>query len=792
MKFSLLVKTLFTITLLIAFSLILKAQSTYSLQGLVQDSATNEPLINAAIYIKPSNKGIITNAKGEFTVNIEPGLHTIEVSYLGYYPLSKKITINSSTKTILKLSKQNINVENVDVLAKKTDDNIRNNKAGTISITTKEIDKLPTLMGEVDIINAIKLTPGVQAGGEGNPGLYVRGGDAGQNLIEIDRMTLYNPSHLLGFFPAFNADIIDNVDVYKGAIPAQYSGRASSVIDITMKEGSNEHFKGSGNIGLLSASTTLETPINNSKGSLIASGRRTYLNGVKTLAQPFIKSKNSFFNNTNYFFYDGSLKLRYNVTNKTKLFVTAFGSKDYYILTDTEYDVRNTMNWTNTAAGIRINHIFSQNFFANVASSITSFDYNIDAAFGRYNFNLGSGIKDHKSSFDFTYLGTNSLKLKFGADYIRHILTPNKIDVNAGEITFENTNRFYSNELSTYFQFNKSLNNKLSFSGGIRGTYYEHVGPYTHYIRNSLSLVSDSVLYKNNERVKHYITIDPNVNFIYVFNAKSSIKGSASMANQFIHLASVGTVSLPTDVWLPTTSFIKPQNVYQLSTGYFRNFKENTFETSVELYYKYLNNQVDFLNGVLDNFDNTKIENNILQGSGMAFGAEFYAKKTIGKTSGWISYTISKTLRRFHEINNGDYFSAKYDRVHDFSVTLNHKLSKKWEISGVFVYATGNAMTLPAGRYIIQGNVANHYTSVNSFRMPAYHRLDLSARYSFKNNKRFKSWLNISVYNVYNRTNPYFIYFAIEGDLEHYKLSVAPKQISLFPILPSVTWVFKF
>jgi hypothetical protein len=780
------------IAFLLLINSILVAQEAIELQGIVKDSASIEALAFAAVTITPINKGLATDENGKFNIILPKGEYTLQISFLGYTTLTKTIILVENTSLVFYLNQSSVTVVDVTVSSKRDDENIRSNQVGVLKLDSKEISKLPTLMGEPDIINAIRLTPGVQGVGEGNPGLYIRGGDAGQNLFLLDNMPLYNPSHLLGFFPVFNSDIIDNALIIKGGIPAQYGGKASSVIDISMKQGNNSVFAGSGSIGLLSSDLTVESPINKGKGSIIISGRRTYLNVLKSASQAFTKSSNNFFNKTDYFFYDASLKFTYKLTNKTRIYLTAFGGEDLYNLTDSEFDISNKMNWVNACAAVRLNHAFTEKLLVNVVSSKTMYNFNIDAGFDKYFINLFSGIDDWNNSLDFTFLRKPKLPLKFGLVYSKHILTPNKVDVNAGEVNFNNASQYHSNEMAAYMNADFNVSTNLTFSGGLRTSYFQHIGPYTHYSRNEFGQLSDSTVFAKNESVKGYFTADPNFKWVYLLNKTSSIKGSLSMAHQFIHLASVGSVSLPTDVWLPSTQYIKPQRVSQITAGYFRNFLENTYETSVELYFKKMENQVDFLNGVLDNFDNTKIEENIIFGTGMAFGAEFFIKKKIGTTTGWISYTLSKTIRKFDEINNSAYFPAKYDRVHDFSFTINHQLNKKWDISAVFVYATGNAMTLPAGRYLIQGNVANHYTNVNSFRMPAYHRIDISANYKFKKIGRVESWLNLSLYNAYNHANPYFMYFQVKGDLDNYYLSVSAKQISLFPILPSVTWTFKF
>jgi len=781
-----------TILYLIIQSYIVFAQNDVLLSGVVKDYKTNETLAGATLFIKSLNKGQITDIDGKFKISLPKGEYNITISFIGYKSLNKTIILYNNKYVVFDLEPLSVKVDDITITSKHKDDNIKKNIAGIIELNSKDIKQLPTLMGEPDIINVMKLTPGVQGGGEGNTGLYVRGGDAGQNLFLLDNVPLYNPSHLLGFFPVFNADIIDNAKIFKSGIPAQYGGKASSVIDLKMREGGQDSHIINGSVGLISSDITIGSSINKNKGSIIVSGRRTYLGIIKAISEPLLKDNSMFFNNSDYYFYDGSIKFRYNLSLKTKLYITAFGSNDIYNMNDKEYNVSNTMIWSNLCGAVRINHTFSDKLFMDISTSTTKYNFDIDARFDKYKLNLYSDISDWNNSIDFSYLRKKKYPLKFGVVYTKHLLTPNKINFKTDNINFNNTNKYYSNEFSLYINGDFNITKKFKITTGIRQTLFQHIGPYTYYYRDAIGQISDSIVYAKNEIAKSYFKISPNLSYIYVLNNKSSIKGSVSVMHQFIHLASVGSVSFPTDIWLPSTQFIEPQRVSQVSTGYFRNFKENMFETSVEVYYKYLENQIDFKEGVLGDIDNTKIEQNILKGVGNAYGIEFFIKKQLGKTTGWISYTLSKTDRKFDDINNGKSFPAKYDRTHDLSITINHKLNKKWSLSMVFVYATGNAMTLPQGRYMVQNMLANDYSEVNSFRMPAYHRLDVSANYKLKKIGRLESSINFSIYNVYNRSNVYYIYAQVESDLSNYYLSIQPKQVSLFPILPSVTWNFKF
>lgn len=759
--------------------------------GKIIDENTGETLIGASIAIESLNIGTITNENGEFELKVPVGTYKISVSYLGYDIKNQEIEINKKTNLDFKFKKSDISIDEVEISAKKDDENITSDKVGAVTINAKEINKLPSMFGEPDVIKAVKLTPGIQAGGEGDVGLYVRGGDAGQNLILFGDMPLYNPSHLLGLYSVFNTDAIDKVTVFKGAIPAYYGGKGASVIDIGMKNGSTDSFKGSGSVGILSSDLTLESPINNGKGSIIISGRQAYLNAIEYLVAPINNRASNFFETTNYTFTDLSAKVHYRLSKKDRVTISAYHGKDSYSLNDSTSNLQNGIDWGNTAANIQYNRVITPNIFVNVSAGLTNYKFDLNARFLDYNLSLKSNIQDYYGKIDFTHIFQTKGGLKYGLHYADHELIPNSLDANLEDISYENKTKYKTREISPYINGNYNLTDKLKLTSGIRYTLYQHTGPFTKYLDTNSLIEGDSIVYNKKEIVKSYHTIDPNISAVYLINKSSSVKGSVGITHQFIHLASVGSVSLPTDLWIPSTDFIKPQQVGIASIGYFRNFLNNEYETSIEAYYKNMQNQIEFLNGLIDNFDNSQFESNLLFGEGKAYGLEFMAKKTAGKLTGWVSYAISRTYRKFDEIGK-DFFPAKYDRIHDLSATASYQLSKQWDVSATFIYATGNAMTLPTGRYIISGNLVNEYTSVNAFRMPAYHRLDLSANYHFKKRGRFESSLNFSIYNAYNRSNPYYVYFEVEGSIRQYQLSVKPKEISLFPILPSVTWNFKF
>jgi hypothetical protein len=663
---------------------------------------------------------------------------------------------------------------------------------GRVDIPVDRIKKIPALLGEVDILRVIQLTPGVQSAGEGNTGFYVRGGGPDQNLILLDEAVVYNASHLLGFFSVFNADAIKNVELIKAGMPANYGGRLASVLDISMKEGDNKRYEVEGGIGLISSRLTVQGPIVKEKSSFIVSGRRTYLD---LIMKPFLKN-DSPFKKGGYYFYDINAKANYYFSDKDRLFISGYFGRDVFKLqTSGEGSFKNSIDWGNATATIRWNHLFSDKLFANTTLIYSNYKFNLGAEQNMYEMKLYSGITDYGAKIDFTYIPGIRHNIKFGADYTYHIFTPNNASARSGDTEFDlgKKVKLYSHEAALYINDDFDVTELIKISAGLRYSFFAHVGPYDRYVLNDVGKIADTITYKRQELIKMYNNLEPRISAKFGINARSSIKASFTMNYQYIHLASYTSVSLPTDIWVPSTSIVKPQLGYQYSLGYFMNFMKNMWETSVEIYYKDMRNQIEFKEGAQpeDNLKNNT-DNNFTFGRGWSYGGEIFIRKSIGKTTGWIGYTLSWTKRKFPEINQGKEYFAKYDRRHDVSIVVSQQLGKRWTISAVWVYATGNAITLPLSRYFVSGNIVNEYSARNEFRMPAYHRLDLSATLDSKPNKKFKSSWTFAIYNVYSRMNPYYIYFETTGDLLDFNLQTVAKQVSLFPIIPSVTWNFKF
>jgi hypothetical protein len=795
----------FLLLLFIQSAILTQGQEKYTISGYVSDKATGEYLIGANVYIKELVKGEATNTNGFYSFKVEKGEYTLVASYLGYENFELKLNFGSELSI-----RQNIQLEvrtlKEVVVEADLDRNTNAVQMSEVEMEMKEVKKIPAFLGEVDILKTIQLLPGVQSAGEGNTGFYVRGGGPDQNLIILDDATVYNASHLFGFFSVFNADAIKNVNLIKGGIPAEYGGRLASVLDINMKEGNNKKFEGEGGIGLIASRLTLQGPIVKDKSSFIVSGRRTY---IDVLSKPFIP-KSSAFNGSGYYFYDLNAKLNYRFSDKDQLFISGYFGRDVFTFNSNAADVTFNILWGNGIGSLRWTHLFNDNLFMKLVASYSQYNFEFGGVQGDFNIKLFSKIRDYNAKAIFNYYPSNRHEIKFGAEYVRHLFTPNNATANQGATIFDlgEEQEFFGNEMAVFIQDEFDITDDFAINAGLRLSGFQHVGPFTRFLVNEAGEKVDTVYYNRGDNIRTYGGLEPRISLRYKINSRSSIKAAFTQNYQYVHLVSISTVSLPTDVWIPSTSIVEPQLGRQYNAGYFRNFASNKFEASVEVYYKTMENLVEYKEGVNpeDGIDNN--EDNLLTfGSGQSYGIEFFFKKRLGKTTGWIGYTLSKTERQFEEINSGEVYPAKFDRRHDLSVVLVHEFNERWQVSGAFVYATGNAITLPEGRYFLENQLVSIYGQRNDVRMAAYHRLDLAATYNFKKEKqredpktgelvsrpkRVQSSLTLSVYNTYSRMNPYFIYFSTEGNFSDGSFKLSAKQVSLFPILPSITWNFKF
>lgn len=783
-------KKTFLVFFLFCFSFSIYAQK-FTVSGYVKDSKTGEFLLGANAYIKENMKGAQTNQYGYFAITADKGSYTFVVSYMGYQEYSKTINLDQNLKINVELEERVITTKEIVITGEKEDKNTTSTDMGKFNLEVEKIKSLPAFMGEVDILKTIQLTPGVQNAGEGNSSFYVRGGGPDQNLILLDEAVVYNASHLFGFFSVFNADAVKNIELTKAGMSANYGGRLASVLDISMKEGNTHDYHIEGGIGLISSRLTVQGPIKKDTSSFIISGRRTY---ADLIIKPFVK-KTSPFKGSGYYFYDLNTKINYRFTDKDRLFISGYFGRDVFSMKERDMSFQNSISWGNATGCLRWNHVFGPKLFLNTSFILSDYKFELGITQSEYEMKLYSGVTDYTSKFDFYSFPSTQHKLKFGGVYIYHIFTPNNATAKTSGVNLDlgPEVRLYSNEAAAYINDEFDLNDKIKLNGGLRYSFFEAIGPFTRYIKNLSGLTVDSVCYGRWENVQMYNHVEPRISMRYSINELSSFKASYNQNYQYIHLASFSAVSLPTDIWVPSSDVVKPQFGIQYSLGYFRNLRKNMFETSVEVYYKEMKNQIEFKEGSQpeDNIKNNT-DNNFTFGKGWSYGVELFVKKRSGQWTGWAGYTLSYTKRKFPEINLGEEYWAKYDRRHDVSFVISYELNDHLTLSAIWVYATGNTMTPPLSRYFIGEQLVTEYGPVNSFRMPSYHRMDLSVSYTGKKHKKYESCWNFSIYNVYNRYNPYYIYYDTEGNVADFHLETKAKQVSLFPILPSVTWNFKF
>jgi hypothetical protein len=755
------------------------AQQKFTISGIVRDKATGETLIGATVRIKGTagQSGTATNAYGFYSLTNSSGDYTLTVSYTGYQTYTQNVALTSDVKISIDLSGGSELQEVVIKGNERKNENVRSPQMGLDQINMKDLDNVPVLFGEKDVLKTIQLLPGVKSAGEGNTGFFVRGGAADQNLILLDEATVYNSSHLLGFFSTFNADAIKDVSLYKGGMPAQYGGRLSSVLDVKMQDGNNKEYGVEGGIGLISSRIKIEGPIVKNKGSFMISARRTYIDFLLK-ASPDSSIKGNTLN-----FYDINAKVNYKFDDKNTLYLSGYFGQDNIGIKDLFAN-----DWGNTTATIRFNHIFNNRLFSNTSFIFNKYNYTIELLDKDNNAKVTSLIRDFNFKEDLQYF-SNAHTLRFGVQATHHRIAPSDITSTSSSsfnpLSIENR---YGLEFSAYLSDDWKISNKLNLLYGVRLSAFSLLGPGSISTYNTAGDEVSSASYKNGDFIKTYIYPEPRFSASYTLDDQNSIKASYNRNTQNIHILTNANASSPTDQYVMSSNNIKPEIADQVAAGYFRNAKDNTFEFSGEIYYKWLKNQIDYRNGA-ELIANANVESELLYGKGRAYGLELYAKKTKGKLTGWISYTLSKTERKFDGINNNNYYPARQDRTHDLALVGMYNISRRWTLSANYIYSTGNAVTFPAGKYNIGGLTTYYYTERNANRMPSTTRLDLSATLKAKETKKFRSSWTFGLYNALNRHNPYAIQFRDKKDDPTRTEAV---QVALFGIIPSVTWNFKF
>ncbi len=754
------------------------AQGKFTLSGYVRDKENGEELIGATVFSGDMNRGTTTNRYGFYSLTLPAGTYTITWQYLGYEPLRQNITLDHNIRKDVELSPREKNIQEVVVTRKHEDQLLRSTEMGMERISTKEIKKLPVLMGEQDILKSLQLLPGISSVNEGNSGLYVRGGDASQNLILLDEAPVYNASHLLGFFSVFNSDAINSVRIMKGFVPPSYGDRLSSVLDVKMKEGNNKKFSGSGGLGLVSSRLMLEGPYAKHKGSFMISGRRTY-------ADLFLKMvPDTNINRNSLYFYDFNAKANYRIGRKDRVFLSGYLGRDVF-----KFREMFGIDWGNQTLTGRWNHLFSDRLFLNSSLIFSNYNYNFNIMNGDNEFDLRSFIRNVNWKEDLQFYATSRSTFRFGLKSNYHIFLPGDA-ISSGDFPINDVEmeKKHAWENAVYASHEWKATPGLTFRYGFRFSTFTLLGPLHVYAFDSLGNTIDTTWYPKRKAIITYPLLDPRFLVNIRTSPSSSLKFSFTGMHQFLHLLSNSTSGTPLDLWIPSSPNVKPQTSIQFSGGYFFTFHKNMFEASVEVYYKKMRHQIDYKNGA-NIFLNEEVESQLVFGNGKAYGAEFLIRKNKGRFHGWIAYTLSRSLRHFPAINDGETYPAKQDRIHDLSLVGIFDLNSRWSFSATWVYYTGNAVTFPSGKYVFENTYINYYTGRNGYRMPPYHRLDLNASLGPKKKTKWQSSWDFSIYNVYARKNAYSINFQTKENEPQITEAV---KIYLFSIVPTVTYNFKF
>jgi hypothetical protein len=752
------------------------AQQKYTLSGTVSDASSGEDLIGVILSVQNTSYSTICNSYGFYSLTVPEGDFKLTIRLIGYENKMVDLNLHSNQVVNFKMKEISYELANTEIRGQRADRNITSLEMGSVRINPKQTESIPVFFGERDLIKTLQLMPGVKQAGEGNTGFYVRGGGPDQNLILLDEAPVYNASHLLGFFSVFNSEAIRDANLLKGSIPAEYGGRASSVLDIRMKEGNLKEYQTTGNVGLISSNLSFEGPIKEDVSSFMVSARRTY-------ADLFLKlAPEKDLRDARLYFYDLNMKVNFKLNETNRIFISGYLGRDKFRMQN-----QFGFDWGSKTATIRLNHTFNEKLFANSSLIYSDYSYQIDIA-GDNDVLLGSRIQDMNLKQDFSWYLNSRNTIKFGCNLIFHKIIPGEIEAAPGSAY--NTLAVRPRraiESSFYMSNSQQISDHLQIYYGLRLALFSNVGPGDFYQFDVSGKQINSISYDHFNWVKTQGGPEPRLALNYKLGLQSAIKASYNRIYQFIHLLSNSTSSTPTDVWLPSSDNVKPQISDQWSVGWFRNSKANMYETSIEVYYKNLQNQIDYKNGA-DLIFNSTVEAELVYGRGWAYGAELLAKKNYGRLTGWLGYTWSKTMRQFDQIQSNP-FPARQDRLHDFSVVVLYDLSRKVKISAVWVYNTGNAVTFPSGKYIIEGKPVSYYTKRNGYRMPDYHRLDLGMTWMRKQTAKFESSWNFSVYNAYGRENAYFISFRQNKENPEQTEAV---QISLFKVIPSVSYKFKF
>ncbi len=777
------------------FALLTYAQSDVTLNGYVKNADDGETLIGATVYITSLQVGATTNEYGFFALKLPPGSYELETSYLGFESQSQMVILDENKSVTIELKQTAAELEEVVVQAETAKENVENVQMSVNKLSMETIKKMPSLLGEVEVIRSLQLLPGVTSVGEGATGFNVRGGSIDQNLVLLDEAPVYNSSHLFGFFSVFNPDAVKDVKLYKGGIPPRYGGRLSSILDVRMKEGNNKKWEVNGGVGVIFSRLSVEGPIAKDKASFIIAGRRSY---IDVLAKPFLEDG---LEETVLNFYDLTVKANYIASDRDRIFVSGYFGRDNF-----GFGNAAGFNWGNSTASMRWNHLFNERLFSNITAYFSDYDYKIQFGDDDPNnqFDWNARIKNFSVKPELSYYVNPNNAFRFGGQSIYYVFEPgNATGISEGEVSDFGLDEKYALESALYIENERNLGERFKLIYGLRWSHFAYLGEGRSYIfdipaNGERRFPSEVQTHDNGEVIETYNNFEPRLALQMTLNNDNSLKLSYNRTAQYIHLISNTTASTPVDVWSPSTNNIKPQMADQVALGYFQNFNNDMFEFSAETYYKTMDNIVDYIDGA-DLILNEFLEGDLLPGEGRAYGLELMMKKNTGKYTGWLSYTLGRTERRIEGVNQNDWYPSRFDQTHNLSITGFRDISKRFSVSAVFSYISGTPTTFQTSRFEQQGYVVPHNAqdARNNVRIPDYHRLDLSATLKGKRNdeRRWKSEWVFSIYNVYNRRNPFSIYLRQDFDRVNageptntgaYQLSVVGNFI------PAISYNFKW
>ena len=777
------------------FSILGLSQEKVTLSGVVSDANTNETLIGVSVFVPELNTGNYTNEYGFYSITVPKGNYTIQISYIGFETLREKIEINQNTKRNFSLKESKLELGEVVITENVYKTSIKKPEMSVNKLAISTIKQMPVLMGEVDIIKSLLFLPGVTNAGEGQSGFNVRGGGADQNLVLLDEATLYNTSHVFGFFSVFNADAIKDLKLYKGGIPARFGGRASAVLDVYQKDGNSNKLSMNGGIGLISSRLLAEGPIVKEKGSFLIAGRGSY-------AHLFLKLSD---NQNSAYFYDLNTKLNYKLNENNNLYLSGYFGRDIFSLNESFRNV-----YGNSTMNLRWNHLFSNKLFSNLSLIYSNYYYGLDLGF--IGFNWESTIENYNLKYDFKYYASEKTKFNFGANITKYDINPGTIKPldDTSSINFRQLDKKYAVENGLYADVEHNLTDKISFMAGLRFSSFYRIGASNvNFYENNQPVVFDEELkiyekatpirteyFGSNKKIADYSNFEPRFTISYQINENQSVKAGYNRMVQYMQLVSNTQSPSPLDVWTPSDNYIKPQLADQVSLGYFKNFKDGDYTLELETFYKKVQNRIDYIDGA-DLIANEAIEQVILNGKMRSYGLELLLRKNEGRLNGWVAYTLSRSEQQTPGrtpnetgINNGNWYRSAYDKTHNLALTGNYKLDKRWTLGAAFTLQSGQPVTFPTGKYVFEGITVPSYNSRNEDRLPTYHRLDVSATLTPKKyeNKRFKGEWVFGIYNLYSRNNAASISFRQNEDTG-FNESV---KLSIFGIVPSVSYNFKF